>query len=190
LFCGGAFFILTEKKSNDEREIKKKALYFKKYSPTFIKKLEEENLNLNFLNREGLKNDVKKLKKILSFIENNKHAQVEIKNNIQKIKMRVNYNEELLKKYNYYAFNNLDLIIELKKRDKLLNYEILKDIICKMYPNEETNRKLDELLENNIIKKDYETEKYKLNSFTDYIYHPYKLDDNGKPLLIEIKTLI
>jgi len=184
------FLYFTETKNNKEREIKKKVAYYKKYSPTFIKKIKEENLNLDFLEKEGLNTDEKKIKKILFFVENNKEIQIEIKNNIQKINKRLNSIEESLKKKDYYAYKNLDLILELKKVERMFNYEVLENLINKMYPNENVSRKLEELLENKIICKDFDTGKYKLDSNVNFIQHPYKLDEKGKPFLLEIDNLI
>lgn len=184
------FLYVTETQNNKEREIKKKAAYYKKYSPTFRKKIDEENLNFDFLKQEGLNTDEKKIRKIISFVENNREVQTEIKNNIQKINKRLNNIEESLKKKDYYAFRNLDLILELKKVERMVKYEVLENLINKMYPNDNVDRKLEELLENKIICKDFDTGKYKLDSSVNFLYHPYKLDDKGKPFLIEIDNLI
>jgi hypothetical protein len=177
-----AFIIISNQEANRKRDedLKKMLFSYKDKSSTFRKQfipIWKGDVHYNRNELEAL------IEKFNSDPDLKRKLEEEIEWN-RKIEIR---DKQFLKKVNHIAFNHIKLFRELKKVGESFSERQIQETISIIYPNQDFSVLIAHLFDNHLIKRDYkDASKIRLTFYSTVISHPYELDENGDPKIIEI----
>lgn len=178
-------FSFIKRKDDDVYDTKKKLEYLQEHSKQFKTIAAKENIDVWAASEDKYGDYGKRLREIISEIEKSPEAQKEIQQSLDFKKNNQIRITELALRTNYLAFQSIDLLKEIKKYSSKLTENDIKILINKLYPNENTEIRFNNLLANGIIQKG-KNNNFSLGLISQFIKHPYELSENGEPKTVEI----